>query len=132
MEQPGVGPRRILIVEDEPGISFVCLRALAGKGFEVDVAVNGEVALPMLRRGEHALCLIDISTPVMNDTRVYQYVVNNDPELASGVIFTTGDVIAGGTWAFLERTGRPFLARPFTPDELRDVIMEALSEKARG
>ena len=36
--------KRILVVEDEPAISQICRRVLTRDGFEVDTAINGEVA----------------------------------------------------------------------------------------
>ena len=41
MKSPRAGAKRILVVEDEPAIGQVCLRALTSEGFEVDIAVNG-------------------------------------------------------------------------------------------
>jgi hypothetical protein len=41
------------------------------------------------------------------------------------VIFTTGDVVNDEIKTFLEETGRPFLPKPFTLDELRSVIKMA-------
>jgi hypothetical protein len=40
------------------------------------------------------------------------------------VIFTTGDVIGQGTETFLEESGRPFLPKPFTPDELKRLVRQ--------
>jgi DNA-binding NtrC family response regulator len=34
----------VLVVEDELGITKVCMRTLTAKGFQVDFAENGEVA----------------------------------------------------------------------------------------
>ena len=48
------------------------------------------------------------------------------PQLANQVIFTTGSVLDEKTMAFIEQSGRPFLAKPFTPQELIAVVEEAL------
>lgn len=44
---------RILVVEDEPAISAVCIRTLSSPETLVEVAVNGKVAIDMLKRGEY-------------------------------------------------------------------------------
>ncbi len=72
MKNSSAEVKRILVVEDEPAISQVCQRALTGEGFEVDIAVNGEVAQEMLGGKDYDLCLIDIRTPVMNGKQLYQ------------------------------------------------------------
>jgi DNA-binding response OmpR family regulator len=128
MKSSSAGVKRILIVEDEPAICEVCLRALTSEGFEVDIAVNGDVAQDMLRKKDYDLCLIDIRTPVVNGKQLYQFVIGEHPKLASRVIFTTGDVMDGYTQRFLELTGRPFILKPFTPDELRTVVRETLQQ----
>ena len=58
MKESSVGVKRILVVEDEPGISQLCLRVLISEGFEVDITVNGEVAQDKLGEKDCDLCLL--------------------------------------------------------------------------
>ena len=126
MKTPQSSPKRVLVVEDEPAISQVCLRVLTNEGFEVDIAVNGKVAQEMIEEKQYDLCLIDIRTPEMDGKELYQWLQKKHPELTRGVIFTTGDVMGGGTQSFLEQVGRLFLPKPFTPGELKAVVREAV------
>jgi DNA-binding response OmpR family regulator len=119
---------RILVVEDEPVISRICSQTLIGEGFKVDIAANGSIAEGMLGEKEYDLILIDIRTPVMNGKELYQSIMERHPELVSGVIFTTGDMLAGDTKSFLEQSGRLFLLKPFTPDELKTIVGKALRQ----
>jgi len=128
MKTPDSSAKRILIVEDEPAINDLCRRVLTGEGFEVGIAVNGQVAQGMLAEESYALCLIDIKIPVMDGKQLYQFIIKKHPQVASGVIFTTGDVIGGDTQSFLEQAGRPFLPKPFTVDELRAIVGETLRQ----
>lgn len=128
MKKPGADVKRILVVEDEPAIYQVCQRALTSEGFEVDIAVNGDVAQGMLGEKDYDLCLIDIRTPVMNGKQLYQVIIGKHPKLVNGTIFTTGDVIDGYTQRFFELARRPFLPKPFTPDELKTIVRETLKE----
>lgn len=128
MKSSRTGAKKILVVEDEPSISQVCLRTLTAEGFEVDTAIDGEMAQDMLGGKDYALCLIDIRTPVMNGKQLYQYMKEKYPELTNRVIFTTGDVLSGDTQSFLEQTGMPFLSKPFTPEELKTIIRETLRQ----
>jgi len=126
MAQDNTNRKRILVVDDEPVISRVCARTLTTQGFEVDIAVNGEVARDMLGKKDYDLCLIDIRTPVMSGKELYQFILSRRPKLVNGVIFTTGDLADGYTQRFLELTRRPYLPKPFTPNELREVAGEVL------
>ncbi len=128
MNNSGTDVKRILVVEDEPAISQVCLRVLTREGFEVDIAVNGSIAQDVLGEKDYDLCLIDIRTPVMNGKELYQVIIEKHPKLANRVIFTTGDMMDGYTQRFLELAGRPFLPKPFTPDELTTIVRETLRQ----
>ena len=126
MEAHGSSRKRNLVVEDEPAISEFCARTLTDEGFEVDIAANGIAAQSLLKQGEYTLCLIDIKMPGMDGKRLYQYIMEKYPELANGVVFTTGDVIGGDTQSFLEQSQRPCLSKPFTLDELVTMVKENL------
>jgi len=117
---------KILSVEDEPSIRQVCQRALTSQGYQVDFAQNGVAAESLLMKGDYDLLLVDIKTPVMDGKQLYRYIRRRYPNLAERVIFTTGDVISSDTQRFLEQTGRPFLLKPFSPDELRALVRESL------
>ena len=115
-----------MVVEDEPSIGNMCQRVLTGEGFEVDIAVNGRLAQDMIEERQYHICLIDIRTPKMNGTELYHWLQKKYPRLANQVVFTTGSLLDEKTMAFIEQSGRPFLAKPFTPQELITVVEEAL------
>ena len=126
MGQVNINRERILVVEDEPVIAKVCTRTLVAEGFQVEIVDNGKAALKVLKEKEFDLCLIDIRTPEMNGTELYHRLEEQHSEMTSRIIFTTGDVLNANTRAFLEKANRPYLTKPFTPDELRTVVRTAL------
>ena len=129
MKTPDINAKRILVVEDEPTICDICQRVLVDELFEVDIAINGKVALDMIEDKQnyhsHYLLLIDIGTPEVNGKELYRWLQEKYPVMANRVIFTTGSVMDGDTMTFMEQTGRPFLPKPFTPDELRVIVRES-------
>jgi DNA-binding response OmpR family regulator len=106
----------------------MCQRVLTREGFEVEIAVNGIVAQDMIEKKQYDICLIDIRTPKMNGTELYQWLQKKYPRLANQVIFTTGNVLDEKTMLFIEHSGRLFLPKPFTPEELITVVKEALKQ----
>jgi len=64
----------------------------------------------------------------MNGKELYQSIIDNFPEMADRVIFTTGDVMAGDTETFIRESGRPFLPKPYTPEELGKIVNQTLSQ----
>jgi CheY-like chemotaxis protein len=119
--------KRILVVEDEPFISQICVRILTGDGATVAVAIDGRIAQVMLGEEKYDLCVFDIRTPQMNGMELYQYVKQEYPKLIDKIVFTTGDVLSPNIAAFLEEVKRPYLPKPFTPDELRKVVQKVLN-----
>ena len=72
--------------------------------------------------------LVDVRMPVMSGRDFYDYISENHPELVPRLVLTSGDVIGGDTRAFLKVSGRPFLPKPFTPDELKAIVRETLGQ----
>ncbi len=120
--------KRILVVEDEPAICDLCQRVLSNEGFQVDTAANGKISQNMLEEKQYNLLLFDIKLPVMNGRELYEWLKEKHPKQISKVIFTSGSVLGEDTQLFIEQTGRPFLPKPFTPDELKAKVKEALKE----
>jgi len=128
MKEPGAGAKRILVVEDEPAICDLCRRVLSGEGFEVDIAVDGKVAQDMIEKQQYDLYLFDIKLPLMNGRELYGWLKEEHPKQIIKVIFTSGSVMSEDTGTFIEQSGRPFLPKPFTPDELKAIVIETMKE----
>jgi DNA-binding response OmpR family regulator len=126
--QDGAG--RILLVEDEPIIRYICYRVLGGDDFCLDMAESGRVAQQKTQADDYDLILIDLRTPLINGRELYGYLAEHRPELAERVVFTTGEMLEGESSRFLEESGMPYLAKPFTPDELRDMVKGRLRQLA--
>ena len=48
------------------------------------------------------------------------------PDSAGRVVFITGDTITPATEDFLASTGRPYLAKPFSSDQVIELVEETL------
>ena len=123
--------KKILVVEDEPAIGRMCQKVLTREGFEVGIAINGRVAQDMVKRGEYKCCLIDMMMPEAGGMELYEWLQQQCPDLARGVVFTTGSLLDEKVLAFIKQSGRPFLPKPFTPGDLRAAVMEALKRLAK-
>ncbi len=128
MKTPERDVKRILVVEDEPSIYALCQRVLTQEGFEVDITVNGKAAQDMIEKHKYSLLLLDIKMPVMGGRELYQWLKEEHPKQISKVIFSSGSVMSEDTRLFLVQTGRPFLPKPFTPDELKTIVRETLKQ----
>ena len=57
---------RVLVVEDDPTLAPLMAEALAGDGYEVEVARDGADAIAAIRRRRPDLILLDLMMPVMS------------------------------------------------------------------
>ncbi|MFH1381711.1 MAG: response regulator [Chloroflexota bacterium] len=123
MDEPKTSnKKRILIVDDEAPICDVCQRVLTAEGYNVDCVANGRKARSMITQKQYDLYLFDIRLPEMDGKALYQWLQEKHPSLTRKVVLTTGDVIGQDTQSFIEETGRLFLPKPFTPDELKAAV----------
>ena len=97
--------KSVLVIEDEPCIALVCMRTLTTEGFQVDIAINGEIALEMWRKKDYDLCISDIRTPRMNGIELYRQLESECPESVYKFIFTTGDMLSGNIKRFRKILG---------------------------
>jgi CheY-like chemotaxis protein len=125
-----VRKKKILAIDDEPIIIRISEKVLTGEGFEVDVACNGLVAKEMTGKTEYDFYLSDIRTPAMNGMQFYEYLRQEHPGQENKVIFTTGDVMSLDVKTFLSKRANLFLAKPFTPNDLRAVIRKAVASSS--
>lgn len=78
---------RLLIVDDEPGVSEAIADLLSGEGYEVDTAASGQEALQKVQENPPDLMLLDILMPGMNGVEALRRVLEAHPAL--GVIMVT-------------------------------------------
>ena len=73
--------RRILIVDDEPDITFTLQAGLEDGGFDVDAFTDPELALSSYKTGLYDLALIDIMMPEMDGFVFYERLKTVDPDV---------------------------------------------------
>jgi DNA-binding response OmpR family regulator len=129
VESTDANTRRVLVVEDESSIAEVCRRVLRSEGFQVEVVPDGKAALNLLNEEEFVFVLVDVRTPGMNGMELHRRLESIHPEMAKRVVFTTGDVLSSDIKRFLEEVARPYLAKPFTPGELKAMARSILDER---
>ncbi len=103
----------ILIVDDEASVRLALQRYLEGRGHHVESTASGLDAIARLRAKRFDAILLDIRMPDLPGEELYKRLREADPEHAERVIFMTGDLLSEPMRAFLDGTGRPFVAKPF-------------------
>jgi len=74
-------PRKILVVDDEPGVLRLFEKILVAGGYDVVTAENGKQALELMRKSDLSLVVLDISMPEPDGIEVLQYIRGHAPGL---------------------------------------------------
>ncbi len=123
---PAAPQRRLLIVDDEPGIVEVLQEVLGNSGYRVETANNGAKALNRIASQEYDLIISDLCMPEMSGEKLHAAIRENYPHMLDRIIFLTGDTVSPGSRSFLEKTGAQWLSKPFNITEIERVVRSCL------
>ena len=76
---------RILIIDDEESIRNSLAAVLEEKGYLVDMAENGQVAIEKSKTKAYNLALIDIRLPDMEGTDLLTAIKENTPDMVGSL-----------------------------------------------
>jgi CheY-like chemotaxis protein len=116
----------ILIVEDNVDVRWLLRQVLLLDGWSVETAGNGREAMEILETELPAIVLLDLAMPEMDgwmflDRRSLVPALQGVPVLVmSGSHHRAADA--------LERGANGFLPKPFTIEELREMIADLLDD----
>ncbi|MDH3288115.1 MAG: response regulator [Betaproteobacteria bacterium] len=120
---------RILIVDDEEIVVKSCLRILADTDYDVDVARGGLEALKKIDDTPYDVLVVDIMMPQIGGLEVLKHVKHTRPD--SEVIICTGLSQTETALRARELDAFGYLPKPFEPDEILQLIAQALARRRR-
>ncbi len=121
----------ILLIEDEPAVMSYVRAVLERSGYAVVCSESGAEGLRMLESGDFLGVVSDMRTPGgVNGADVYAWISRNRPELASRLVFITGDIANEDTAATLQRTGAPCVEKPFGVQQFIAVVQQTMGKPA--
>jgi DNA-binding response OmpR family regulator len=120
--------RRILIVDDEPGIRSFIGCALAAAGYLPDFAVSGPQALAQLLECHYDLVILDLVMPGMDGAYALDRMLSAHPDQAVIVVSCVNDVAT--KLDCLERGADDYLTKPFSMAELLARVRVQLRDDA--
>ena len=119
--------RRILVVEDNEIVRDAVAMMLFLDHYEIDTASNRAEALGLLERRVYDVIVSDLGLPNVDIPMFYQELKQRRPDALQHLIFMTGHTDNPEYASFLKETRVPVLAKPFTPEDLRQAVERALS-----
>lgn len=119
--------KRLLIIDDEDIVLKSTQRILRDSGYHIDTASNGEEGLAMLDRDDYDLVVTDLMMPGMSGMDVLRTIKANRIDVT--VVIFTGFATAETAREALKTGAFDYIPKPFTPEEFRDVVKNALDAK---
>ena len=120
------GTETILLVEDEEVVRNLSYEVLCACGYRVVVAVNGIEALEIVEKLDHNIDLLmtDIVMPQIGGRELAEKLSEKYPKMH--VLFTSGYTDSAAIRHGILNEGTNFLPKPFTFNELADMVRELL------
>ncbi|RME79816.1 MAG: hybrid sensor histidine kinase/response regulator [Chloroflexi bacterium] len=117
---------KILVVDDEDDVLYLCSRVLAFDGYEVKTARDGLEAIGLAAAEQFDLLLTDIKMPGMTGLEIAQALKKHDPNLICVTMtgYSTIDMVIEALKLGIDE----FITKPFTPQELSQAVAKALEK----
>ncbi len=113
----------ILVVDDEPAVNNNIRKILAKKGYSVEQALTKEEALEKISQRYYRLVLLDLKMPGVRGLELLKAIKEIRPETM--VIIITGYASIETAVETARLGAIDYLAKPFTPAEIREVTEKA-------
>ena len=116
--------KRVLVVDDEPEVTFALQAYFLGKGYEMLTALEGIQAMRYLRQHGIDLVLLDMKMPGVNGIEVLKFIHSQSPS-TKVIVVTAYDV---QFQEMVEQLGVDgFLIKPFGIEALTTVVENVLT-----
>lgn len=118
----------ILVVDDEVAVAEMMADILEDEGHEVEIAHSGSQALDVIATRQFDLVLSDLRMPDLDGPAMFDAIRETRPDLVARIAFITGDTMSTRIRDFLQVSERPYIEKPITPQDVRDLVRQMLHE----
>ena len=120
--------RGILIVDDEENIRQTAVQALAPLGYDLISAANGREALDKLEENQIGLVLLDLRMTDLDGLEILRHMARFRPEVR--VILMSAHGTVDSAVEALQLGAVDFIAKPFSAQDLREMVMKIIDHQA--
>lgn len=117
---------KILVVDDSPTALRLTRNALAGKGFEILTAVDGEEALVVATKELPNLVLLDVILPKKNGFQVCRQLKTAAETREIKVVLVTSRAQDSDRFWGLRQGADGYLTKPFREEDLLAAVAEQI------
>ena len=119
--------RRILVADDEESMRWVLSKALGKKGFEIDLASDGNQAEDLFLRNNYDLAILDIKMPGISGLDLLSRFQDTRPQTL--IVIMTAESSMKNAVEAMKRGAYDYITKPFDLDALDAILLKA--DKAR-
>ena len=116
---------KLLVVEDDRATRFLLKQSLAGAGFAVSTAADGQLGLRALRKSAFDLVLLDVWMPRLTGLEVLAQ-MRSEGIAVRAIVMTSDDTPETLLRAIREQAWQ-FLPKPIDPRKLVQIVNDALA-----
>jgi phosphoribosyl 1,2-cyclic phosphodiesterase/CheY-like chemotaxis protein len=118
---------RVLIIEDDPVTSLFAETCLSAAGHEILTADNGETGLRMAAEQRPDVVVTDVMMPGIHGFGVVEAIRANPQLSATRIVVCSMKAYASDIQQAKNAGADRFLAKPYTPEALEQVVAELVS-----
>jgi CheY-like chemotaxis protein len=123
---------RILVVDDEDNLRDVLVEILKRDGHEVDSAADGTEGASRSQERRYDLVITDLRMPGLEGPELYHAVRDQYADNPPRFIFMSANTGLEQYARFLAEAGEPALEKPFNLADVRQVVLQVLTQKPRA
>ncbi|HTO86346.1 MAG TPA: response regulator transcription factor [Thermoanaerobaculia bacterium] len=121
--------KRIVVVDDEPGVGTAIRDLLSPDGYAVEAPGDARAALPDLIRAAPDLLILDVNMPGMSGWELCAILRRQTATRGVPILFLTGRRELKDRITAMQLGGSDYLAKPFGADELRRKVRAVLERE---
>lgn len=107
---------KILLAEDDPNLGLLLQEYLTAKGYETDLAKDGNIGLDKFIQNQYEFCILDVMMPKKDGFSLAKEIRIKDPNVP--IIFLTAKAMKEDTLQGFQAGADDYITKPFNMEEL--------------
>jgi two-component system phosphate regulon response regulator PhoB len=120
--------KRVLLVDDEPDITFIVEFILTSGGFEVTRLNDSTLALDELHSKQYSMLILDLMMPKQSGFTTLKLIREDEALKGLPVLILSTRQLSVEETDFLKNAEAQVMAKPFEPQRLLEKVREILSD----
>ncbi len=119
----------ILVLDDEVSLAEMLAEFLGLSGYQTEVCSSAVLALSLVKEKHFDLVISDFRMPAMNGEKFFKLLTAQNPEMASRVIFVTGDTVGVEADLFFKNNSVLCLTKPYSLAAIQEIVADRLDNR---